>query len=231
MSIVLEPLDGSNFISWSHTVKRALSVKNKAPLIDGSLSVLDDVADRVVYAAWVRANNLVLVWILNSIKPEIRKTLEYFTSAKAVWDELHARYTQSDDTHVYELEKSLSAISKGSQSLVSYYNLFKSLWDEWLSFRPSLHCSCGVMVNCTCELPQKVAKTRERDAIVKFLVGLDESYASIRSQILMQTSSMSLAKVYSLLLQEEAQRALKCESVHAIQNDSVAMMAKNGKFF
>lgn len=127
IAIVMEPLDDTNFISWSHAVKRALSVKNKAPLIDGSFPIPAEADDRVVYATWVRTNDLGLMWVLNSIKPEMKKTLDYFTSAKDIWDELHVRYSPSDDTHLYELEKSLSSISKGSQSLVSYCNLFMSL--------------------------------------------------------------------------------------------------------
>lgn len=107
----------------------------------------------------------------------IKKTLDYFTSAKDFWDVLHVRYSQSDDTRVYELEKSLSSISKGSRSLVSYYNMFKSLWDDWLDFRPALQCSFGAMVSCTCGLPNKIAKTQERDVIIICLVDLDESYS------------------------------------------------------
>lgn len=92
-------------------------MKNKAPLIDGTLSVPVEDDDRLIHVVWVRANDLALMWIINSIKPEIKKTLHNFTSAKEVWDELHVRYTQSDETRVYELEKSLSSISKGSNTM------------------------------------------------------------------------------------------------------------------
>lgn len=51
VSIVLDPLDGINFISWSHVVKHALSVKNKAPRIDGSLLVPSEDDDRVIHIA------------------------------------------------------------------------------------------------------------------------------------------------------------------------------------
>ncbi|KAL8493445.1 hypothetical protein ACS0TY_024597 [Phlomoides rotata] len=114
VSIVLDPLNGPNFISWSHSIMRALSVKNKLPLIDGLISIPSE-SDRVLYSAWVRANDLVLLWIMNSINFEIKQTMEYFTIAKQVWDELHVRYAQSDDPRVFHLEGSLSNISKGSQ--------------------------------------------------------------------------------------------------------------------
>lgn len=71
-------------------MKRGLSVKNKLP-IDGSLISTVEEEDRVIHAAWVRANDLVLIWILNSIHADIKSTLDYFTSAKEVWDELWAK--------------------------------------------------------------------------------------------------------------------------------------------
>lgn len=55
-------------------------------------------------------------------------------------------------------------------------NTFKSLWDEWLGYRPVLQCNCGAMLQCTCELLKIVAKTQEKDVVIKFLVGLDDNY-------------------------------------------------------
>lgn len=53
MSIILEPLNGVNFVSWSHSIKQALSIKNKIPLIDGSLVVPVPDGDVVIYNAWI----------------------------------------------------------------------------------------------------------------------------------------------------------------------------------
>lgn len=60
-------------------MKRALSVKNKLPLIDGSLNPPLESVDRVIHAAWIRANGLVLTWILNLIHADIKQMLDYFT--------------------------------------------------------------------------------------------------------------------------------------------------------
>lgn len=62
--------------------------------------------DRVVHATWIRENDLVLTWILNSIHADIKRTLDYFTWEKDVLDELHVVYACSDLTHVFQLEKS-----------------------------------------------------------------------------------------------------------------------------
>lgn len=52
VSIVPNLLNGANFSYWSHLVKRALSVKNKVPLFDGTITRPDEAADPVIYLAW-----------------------------------------------------------------------------------------------------------------------------------------------------------------------------------
>lgn len=72
VSIVLEPLNSVNFVSRSHSIKRAFSVKNKIPLVDGSLVPPFERDDAAIYRAWVRSNDLVLNMILNSISSDIK---------------------------------------------------------------------------------------------------------------------------------------------------------------
>lgn len=187
-------------------------MKNKVPLIDGTIPKPLESDDRAIYLAWVRANDLVLLWILNSIDSDIKKTLEYFTFEKDVWDELHVRYAKFDLARVFQLEKDLANISKGSQSLVQYYNQFKVLWDEYINFRPLLKCNCGAMNLCTCELLKSVANTQEQDSVMKFLIGLDDSYSALRSQLFFVSPFPPLGKVFSLLLQEESQRTLHSQT-------------------
>lgn len=49
---------------------------------------------------------------------------------------------------------------------------------------------------------------QQSNYVLKFLVGLNDSYASIRSQLLLTIHLPSIVKVFSLLLQEESQRQL-----------------------
>nr|TKS10559.1 hypothetical protein D5086_0000082350 [Populus alba] len=60
---------------------------------------------------------------------------------------------------------------------------------------------------------------------MKFLVGLHDSYSSVRSQLLLQTPLPSMGRVFSLLLQEESQRSLT--NAAAIPIDCQAMIAEH----
>ncbi|KAL8506573.1 hypothetical protein ACS0TY_017459 [Phlomoides rotata] len=57
VAIILDPLDGTNYVEWSIAIQRGLSVKNKLQLIDGSILKPVEADDPVLFAAWTRANN------------------------------------------------------------------------------------------------------------------------------------------------------------------------------
>ncbi|CAA0828814.1 Unknown protein, partial [Striga hermonthica] len=115
--IVVEPFNGENYVFWSRSVLMALSVKNKGGFVDGTILSPSPTDNPTLYVAWVRSNNLVLSWVLNSISKEIRQSLLFFTSAREVWDEIKNRYAMSSGPRVFQLEKSLSTMDQGSLSI------------------------------------------------------------------------------------------------------------------
>ena len=76
LNIINVMFNGENYVSWSKAVIRALQVKNKLPLINGSLPV-PSMDDRVLYDAWERANALVLSWINLSLEDDVKNSLLY----------------------------------------------------------------------------------------------------------------------------------------------------------
>ncbi|CAH9085174.1 unnamed protein product [Cuscuta epithymum] len=214
--IIYEMFNGDNYNAWQKSVVMAFTVKNKMAFIDGTIS--QPSSDDPLYLAWYRVNALLLSWLVYSIIPEIRTTFLYFTVAKDVWEEVKLRYGKSDGPHVFQLEKSLTNLSQGSQSLTAFYNFFKTLWDEYCNYRTPPVCKCG---NCTCNLNELYQELLQRDSVYKFLIGLNESYNVLRSQILLKIPIPKLSTVYSLLLQEESQRSLHNPT------ESVAMLSQH----
>ncbi|XP_042988594.1 uncharacterized protein LOC122316121 [Carya illinoinensis] len=160
---------------------------------------------------------------MNSTAKEIRGSLLYFNNAADIWNELKIRYLRSDGPRVFALEKSLSSISQGSSSITEYFSGFKALWDEYVSYRPLPTCNCGFMEKCTCSVFKNLADQQQVDYVMKFLIGLHNSFSAIRSQLLLLSPLPSMGKVFSLLIQEESQRSLT-NAVH-IPLDSHAMAA------
>ena len=201
----------------------ALTVKNKIAFVDGSL-VQPITNDPHLRVAWLRANNLVLSWLMNSIAKEICGSLLYFTNAFDIWEELKIRYLRSDGPRVFSLEKSLSSISQNSKSITEYFSEFKALWDEYISYRPIPSRRCGNLNRCSCNILKDLTDKQQSDNVMKFLVGLHDSYSVIRSQLLLQSPLPSMSRVFSLLLQEKSQRSLT--NAVGISIDSQAMVAE-----
>ncbi|KAL6320900.1 hypothetical protein AAG906_010709 [Vitis piasezkii] len=151
-------------------------------------------------------------------------SLLYFTNAFDIWEELKIRYLRSDGPRVFSLEKSLSSISQNSKSIIEYFSEFKALWDEYISYRPIPSCRCGNLNRCSCNILKDLTDRQQSDYVMKFLVGLHDSYSAIRSQLLLQSPLPSMSRVFSLLLQEESQRSLT--NAVGISIDSQAMVAE-----
>jgi len=221
--LVSEIFTGENYIAWSRSMTIALTVKNKIAFIDGSLPQ-PITNNQTLRVAWLRSNNLVLSWLMNSIAKDIRSSLLYFTTAFEIWEELRVRYLRSDGPRVFSLEKSLSSISQNSKTVTDYFSEFKALWDEYISYRPIPNYKYGNLDSCSCNILKLLTDRQQSDYVMKFLVGLHDSFSAVRSQLLLQTPLPSMGKVFSLLLQEESQRTLT--NMVGIPIDSQAMVAE-----
>ncbi|CAL8134233.1 unnamed protein product [Prunus armeniaca] len=85
-------------------------------------------------------------------------------------------------------------------SVTNYYTKIKTLWDELASYNNLPVCSCGAM--------KKHSEQEERNALMQFLMGLNESYSAVQGQILLMQPLLFVRKAYSLISQEEKQRKL-----------------------
>ena len=90
----------------------------------------------------------------------------------------------------------------------AYYAKFKGLWDEFSNYRT---CTYG---------------HQAEDCTVSFLMGLNETYVTVRGQILLMELMPSLSKVFSLLLQDEKQR--KVGAGKKVLTDTSAALAAFG---
>lgn len=143
-------------------------------------------------------------------------------SISPMWEELKTRYLQNDSPRVFSREKYLSSISQGSKLVTEYFNDFKVFWDEYISYRPLPTCYCGILDTCTCAILKNLIDRQQSDYVMKFLIGLHNSYSAIRSQLLLSSPLYSMSKAFSLLLQEESQRSLT--NTVGISLDSHAMV-------
>ncbi|CAN1780312.1 hypothetical protein LINPERHAP1_LOCUS15053 [Linum perenne] len=85
---------------------------------------------------------------------------------------------------------------------VCYYTRFKLLWDEYAMFRPLPTCACNPRCSCD-ELLRRVRGYFQSEQIIRFLKGLNPSFAAARSQILRTEPLPTINQVFSMISQEE----------------------------
>ncbi|KAL9830037.1 putative retrotransposon gag domain, retrotransposon Copia-like protein [Arabidopsis thaliana] len=94
---------------------------------------------------------------------------------------LIARFKQDDAPRVYEIEQRLSLIQQGSLDVSSYYTELITLWEEYRNYVELPVCTCG---KCECNAAVLWERLQHRSRVIKFLMGLNESYDSTRSTFL-----------------------------------------------
>ncbi|KAK4260423.1 hypothetical protein QN277_003540 [Acacia crassicarpa] len=187
--LVSSPLTGTNYHHWARAMMIALMSKNKHPFVDGSLkppAVTDP-----LFSAWQRCNTMVLTWIFGSISPSIAQSVIWLNQVVDVWNDLKERFSQSNALRVAELQDELFQIRQGDLSVSDYFTKVKIIWDELLNFRPIADCSCS-------------SKDYFRqDYVIRFLKGLNDRFANVRSQILLMDPLPTVNKAFSLVVQQE----------------------------
>ena len=112
-----------------------------------------------------------------------------------------------------------------------YYTKFKALVDELANYQSSPHCKCP----CTCGVQRATSDLGDCDQVMRFLMGLNDSYSAIRGQILLYEPLPDINKVLSLILQEEKQRSFKngdftdAAMVHPVEAIALYSNAKTRK--
>ncbi|XP_042967436.1 uncharacterized protein LOC122300654 [Carya illinoinensis] len=179
---------GDNFPKWEKAMTRALHAKNKLSFVDGSLPTPDPSSPE--YNQWNQTKDMVLTWILNSISPSLANSLEYHTNPRDVWVDLQSRFSHGNNARLYHLKRALSSLHQNTNSIHDYYNQIKQIWDELSHLQDTTNL-------------KDMQKQADDERVFQFLLGLNDSFAQLRTQILAMDPLPSITKVFSILFQEE----------------------------
>ena len=220
LSLVTQALTGENYQTWSRSMTMALIAKNKAGFVNGTIKPMEPSSPQ--YSSWKRCDTMVLSWIINSLSKEISTSVIYLDTTFEVWQDLKERFTQSNGPRVYQLQKAIASLSQDQCSVSTFYTKLKTLWNELINFRPIPACNCGAL--------KTLLDCQHYEYVMKFLVGLNDSYASVRGQILLMEPLPSINKVFALVSQEERQRELNSTPMlHGVKSGSTALVITNYK--
>ncbi|EOY05030.1 Cysteine-rich RLK (RECEPTOR-like protein kinase) 8 [Theobroma cacao] len=210
---VTHPLNenGENYFTWRRSFLNALRSKNKAGFVDGTI-VKPDVNSQD-YDSWVQCNAIVLFWLINALAKEIQSSAAHADTTHEVWADLQERFTQRMAPRMYELRRAIALLQQEKSSISSYYGKLKTVWGELQASNPIPVCTCG----CTCGAAKKMEDMQEQEKVFDFLMGLDDTFSTVRSQILSVDPLPSLGKTSSIAAQEEKQRQVAVNRVPTVE--------------
>ena len=200
MVLVSKQPNGDNYGTWCRSMRISLSAKNKLGFVDGTVTKPSKKTDHDEFSLWQRCNDMILSWILNSLDQDIADSVIYSDTAHDIWEDLKERFSQSNVPRIFQIQRDIASLTQDQMSVAAYYTRLKGLWDELASYSDVPTCTCGAM--------KDHAERDERNRVMQFLMGLNDSYAAARGQILLMQPLPSIRNIYSLISQEEKQRQL-----------------------
>lgn len=75
------------------------------------------------------------------------------------------------------------------------------MWDELDQYRPLPRCTCRIA--CVCLALQNAKVFRVEDKVIQLLVGLNEEFQYVSSQILLMEPFPQINRVFSMVLEQE----------------------------
>lgn len=111
-------------------------------------------------------------------------------------------------------------------SINVYFTRLKTFWEELNQFRPM--CNCG---KCVCNGVKNVEVYIQMDYTMTFRMGLNDSFAQIKSQILLIDPLPPINRVFALVIQEERQRVVGNHSVQQFPHNNMAFLSKGESYY
>uniref|UniRef100_A0A2N9EDY1 Reverse transcriptase Ty1/copia-type domain-containing protein n=1 Tax=Fagus sylvatica TaxID=28930 RepID=A0A2N9EDY1_FAGSY len=108
----------------------------------------------------------------------------------------------------------LNSVSKDIASSVIYANTAQEMWED---LKERFAQGNG---------PRILIENKQHENVMQFLMGLNDSFANVRAQILMMEPLRAMNKVFSLVVQEERQRGIGVPSMTA-NGDSIALYTRS----
>ncbi|KAL2936952.1 Branchpoint-bridging protein [Bienertia sinuspersici] len=145
-------------------------------------------------------------------------------SAKDIWKNLERRFQVNNGARRNQINKMLYETKQSGKPVNEYYTDMQVLWEELenlTNYTPITKMNAEVA-----EYVRFRHQQEEEHKLFRFLNGLDEINAAIRTQLLMQTVPPTVEQAYNTVSQEESQRETMKQVNEEV--DSVAMFSKAG---
>ncbi|XP_074266253.1 uncharacterized protein LOC141588725 [Silene latifolia] len=211
--------NGKNYSHWSRSVLLGLESKNKQGFVTGGTPRPDSTSSKL--QQWLRCDSMVRCWILYLIDLDIKEAFTLLRTARLLWQDVQERYSKSNGPLLFQLKKEIKNISQDSESVAEYFTKLKRRWDDIEEIEAIPECSCGIMEKCTCNILKKLLEAASKEKLITFLMGLNNSYEHLRTNILSMEPLPNINKAYSILQQVESQKSISLIQQSALDSSAL----------
>ncbi|XP_019229239.1 PREDICTED: uncharacterized protein LOC109210292 [Nicotiana attenuata] len=155
---------------------------------------------------WERCNAIVLSWLMNYVSLELLSEMVYSSNANEVWDDLKERFDKVDCSRIFQIHREIATSRQDTK--------FDSL---------------APIAGRDAANSREFVQFMERQKLLQFLMGLNESYEQARSQLLMMIPVPSVNKAYSMLMKRESQRTMSNTFTTVDGGEMAALMTNRSR--
>ncbi|XP_071729232.1 uncharacterized protein [Rutidosis leptorrhynchoides] len=135
----------------------------------------------------------------------VKSTTDVVLSAQ--WDRYDSKetYDKKDGSIIFNLHHKINSLKQNDSPLSEYDHNLNSLWKQYDSIVSSPPCTCGADA-CTCASSVSIENNNKMMKLMQFLMGLNDAYMPIRSNILLRDPLPDVKVAYPIISREELHR-------------------------
>ncbi|XP_071695839.1 uncharacterized protein [Rutidosis leptorrhynchoides] len=156
----------------------------------------------------------------------IKGTVIFSTNASDVWKELKETCDKIDTSIIYNLHHQINTLKQGDSTLPEYYHKLNTLWKQYDAMVSLPICTCNAAAY-TC-----AAATSHKDHVkmmklMQFLMGLNDEYTSVRSNILLRDTVIDVKEAYAIISREESHKGISTDKIVKTQANAFVSQSNN----
>lgn len=138
------------------------SGKNKVLFVDGTTVQLQKEDD--IYSAWKKCNNMVVLWLVHFVSPNIRHNILWMDCPQTIWDDLKSRFFQGDLLCISKLQNQVASLEQIDNTMTEFFTKLYIIWHELESFclEPTYSCE----VRCSYRVVSTIAQRKHEDRVL-----------------------------------------------------------------
>ncbi|GKD00693.1 ribonuclease H-like domain-containing protein [Tanacetum coccineum] len=128
-------------------------------------------------------------------------------------DEVLETYDKVDGSVTFSLHHKINSLSQNGSSIADYYHRLNAMWKQFDALVQ--------LPRCTCHAAEDFKKHNQLMKLMQFLMGLDDCYMQIKSNILSRDELSYVRCVYAIISSEKSHRVVSSFGVELLRDLSL----------